>query len=255
MGAHRVYRERNFAFGQQLLALRTRAGLTQIALAEHIGVHRRSVLNWEMGESYPKAETLPHLIAVFLAQGVFTPGQEAEQAAQLWQQASQDGPHPLAAFDAASVARLLAEHSSTRVPAHPPATPLAPASAPGRVLPEGLVTFLASDIEGSTQRWERAPQAMQQALARHHAIFHQLTELYGGQVFHTAGDSFICVFADASAALQPRWRCSARCWPSPGRSWSLRCSFAWHCTVARPQPRARGISPSRRSTASRASWC
>ena len=30
----------------------------------------------------------------------------------------------------------------------------------------------------------------------------QLTELYGGQVFHTAGDSFICVFADAVAALQ-----------------------------------------------------
>jgi class 3 adenylate cyclase len=70
------------------------------------------------------------------------------------------------------------------------------------VLPEGLVTFLASDIEGSTVRWEHAPQAMQQALTRHHAIVQQLSELYGGQVLHTAGDSFICVFADASAALQ-----------------------------------------------------
>src|SRR5215212_10729065 len=89
MGAHRGYRERNYAFGQQLLSLRTRAGLTQIALAEHIGVNRRSVQNWETGESYPKAETLQRLLALFLAQGVFTPGQEAEQAAQLWQQASQ----------------------------------------------------------------------------------------------------------------------------------------------------------------------
>jgi class 3 adenylate cyclase len=77
-----------------------------------------------------------------------------------------------------------------------------PANALDRVLPEGLVTFLATDIESSTQRWERAPQAMQQALVRHHAILHKLTELYGGHVFHTAGDSFICVFADASAALQ-----------------------------------------------------
>jgi len=47
MGAHRVYRERNYAFGQQLLTLRTRAHLTQIALAEELGVNRRSVLKWE----------------------------------------------------------------------------------------------------------------------------------------------------------------------------------------------------------------
>jgi class 3 adenylate cyclase len=61
---------------------------------------------------------------------------------------------------------------------------------------------LATDIEGSTQRWEQAPQAMQQALTRHHAILQQLIALYQGQVLHTAGDSFICVFADAPAALQ-----------------------------------------------------
>src|SRR5262249_21346372 len=87
-------------------------------------------------------------------------------------------------------------------PAHARSTPLAPANALGRVLPEGLVTFLVTDIEGSTVRWEHFPQAMQQALARHHAILQQFTELYGGQVLHTAGDSFICVFADAVAALQ-----------------------------------------------------
>jgi transcriptional regulator with XRE-family HTH domain len=120
MGAHRVYRERKNAFGQQLLTLRTRAHLTQIGLAEELGVNRRSVLKWETGESYPKAETLQRLIALFLAQGVFTPGQEAEQAAQLWQQASQDAPHPLAAFDATWFARLLAERSSAPAPARAP---------------------------------------------------------------------------------------------------------------------------------------
>src|SRR4029450_9501021 len=87
-------------------------------------------------------------------------------------------------------------------PSPRPPTALAPESALERELPEGLVTFLATDIEGSTVRWERAPQAMQQALTRHHAIMQQLSELYGGQVFHTGGDSFICVFADAVAALQ-----------------------------------------------------
>src|SRR5262249_46174392 len=155
---------------------RTRAGLTQIALAEHIGVHRRSLQNWETGESYPKAETLQRLIALFLAQGVFTVGQEAEEAAQLWEQASQDGPHSLAPFDVASFARLLAERASTPAPPRAAPAPLAPANVPNRVLPEGLVTFLATDIEGSTQRWEHAPVAMQQALARHHAIVQQLTE-------------------------------------------------------------------------------
>jgi WD40 repeat protein len=47
MGSHRVYRARRYAFGQQLLTLRTRVALTQIALAEQIGVHRRSIQNWE----------------------------------------------------------------------------------------------------------------------------------------------------------------------------------------------------------------
>jgi WD40 repeat protein/class 3 adenylate cyclase/transcriptional regulator with XRE-family HTH domain len=199
MGGHRVYRERRYAFGQQVLSLRTRAALTQIALASQIGVNRRSLQNWETGESYPKAETLQRLIAAFLALRVFTPGQEGGEAAQLWEQASRDAPHPLGVFDAAWFAQLLAQHSSPPAPAPPP---LAPAKPLNGALPQGLVTFLATDIEGSTRRWEQAPQAMQQALVRHHAILYQLTELYHGQVFHTVGDSFICVFADAAAALQ-----------------------------------------------------
>src|SRR5262245_31587784 len=137
MGAHRVYRERNYAFGQQLLTLRTRAGLTQIALASHIGVSRRSVQNWETGEFYPKAETLQRLIAVFLSHHAFPEGQERAEAQALWSQAAQHGPHPLGAFDAASFARLLAERSSTPAPARAAPTPLAPASALDRVLPEG----------------------------------------------------------------------------------------------------------------------
>src|SRR5207247_4541109 len=72
VGAHRTYRERKFAFGKHILSFRTRASLTQSALAEHVGVHLRSVQNWEAGESYPKAETLQRLIAVLLGFHAFT---------------------------------------------------------------------------------------------------------------------------------------------------------------------------------------
>src|SRR5262245_19205929 len=159
VGSHRSYRQRKYAFSKQLLQLRTRLMLTQGQLAEQIGVHRHSVQKWETGEAYPKAETLQRLIAVCLLDQAFTPACEREEAQALWRQVSEDGQRRLAPFDDAWFARLLAERPSTPAPAGIPPTPLAPASALDRGLPEGLVTFLASDIEGSTQRWEQAPQA------------------------------------------------------------------------------------------------
>ena len=38
-------------------------------------------------------------------------------------------------------------------------------------IPTGTVTFLFTDIEGSTKRWEEYPQQMQAALARHDTIY------------------------------------------------------------------------------------
>ncbi len=80
MAGHRSYRELRYEFGNQILTLRTRAGLTQSQLAEQVGVHRRSVQKWETGESYPKAETLQRLLAVFLQQHAFTAGNERADA-------------------------------------------------------------------------------------------------------------------------------------------------------------------------------
>jgi len=54
MGDQHVYRQYTYDLGNQLLILRTRIALTQIALAEAICVHRRSVQNWETGLSYPR---------------------------------------------------------------------------------------------------------------------------------------------------------------------------------------------------------
>jgi predicted ATPase/class 3 adenylate cyclase len=65
------------------------------------------------------------------------------------------------------------------------------------------VTFLFSDIEGSTERWERDPGAMAAALARHNELLRNAIETHGGHVFKVMGDAFCAVFAtvpDATAA-------------------------------------------------------
>jgi LuxR family transcriptional regulator, maltose regulon positive regulatory protein len=68
-------------------------------------------------------------------------------------------------------------------------------------LPTGTLTFLFTDIEGSTQLWEQHPHAMPTALERHHAILRQVIESHGGVVFKTVGDGVHAVFAHAAAAL------------------------------------------------------
>src|SRR6266511_1349544 len=69
-------------------------------------------------------------------------------------------------------------------------------------LPSGTVTFLFTDIEGSTQLWEQHPQAMPGALARHDAILRTATEAHGGGVFRTVGDAFCTAFASTPVALR-----------------------------------------------------
>ncbi|HLJ83936.1 MAG TPA: adenylate/guanylate cyclase domain-containing protein [Candidatus Eremiobacteraceae bacterium] len=72
-----------------------------------------------------------------------------------------------------------------------------------RTLPTGEVTFLFSDIEGSTRRWELHPRAMQAALARHEQILSAAIARHNGSVFKLIGDAFCTVFqssADAVAA-------------------------------------------------------
>ncbi len=65
----------------------------------------------------------------------------------------------------------------------------------------GILTFLFTDIEGSTARWDTQREAMAGALVRHDALLRQAIEGRGGTVFKTVGDAFCAVFADAEAAL------------------------------------------------------
>jgi class 3 adenylate cyclase len=68
-------------------------------------------------------------------------------------------------------------------------------------LPVGSVTFLFTDIEGSTRLWELYPQAMPGVLARHDAILRQAIAAHGGRIFRTGGDGFCAAFAHPPDAL------------------------------------------------------
>jgi predicted ATPase/class 3 adenylate cyclase len=68
-------------------------------------------------------------------------------------------------------------------------------------LPTGTVTFLFTDIEGSTRLWEQHPEAMRAALARHDALLRHAIGTYGGRVFKSMGDAFCAAFATAPEAL------------------------------------------------------
>jgi predicted ATPase/class 3 adenylate cyclase len=69
-------------------------------------------------------------------------------------------------------------------------------------LPTGTVTFLFTDIEGSTKLWEKSPRGMQVALTRHDALLWEAIEGHGGFVFKTVGDAFCAVFPTALGALE-----------------------------------------------------
>src|SRR6266508_3596870 len=68
-------------------------------------------------------------------------------------------------------------------------------------LPTGTVTFLFTDIEGSTPVWEREPGQMRLALARHHAILRTTIADHGGHAYKTIGDAFQAAFALPAQAV------------------------------------------------------
>src|SRR5579871_6591599 len=74
-------------------------------------------------------------------------------------------------------------------------------SPPDSPRPTGTVTFLFSDIEGSTVRWERDRAAMADALARHDTLMRTVMQTRGAYIFKTIGDAFCAAFATPLDAL------------------------------------------------------
>ena len=61
-------------------------------------------------------------------------------------------------------------------------------------LPSGTVTFLFTDIEGSTALWERDRPAMATAVERHLTLLRAAIEAHGGVLFKTVGDAVQAAF-------------------------------------------------------------
>ncbi len=68
-------------------------------------------------------------------------------------------------------------------------------------IPNGTITFLFTDIEGSTALWEQHPAAMKEALARHDELLQEAVQARGGYVFKKVGDGHCVAFSTAPAAL------------------------------------------------------
>jgi predicted ATPase/class 3 adenylate cyclase len=89
----------------------------------------------------------------------------------------------------------------------------------GAELPAGTVTFLLTDIEGSTRLWETVPEAMEVALEQHNRLLTEVIGWHGGVVVTSRGegDSFFAVFASAVAAVEAAGGCqlglNAEAWP------------------------------------------
>ena len=104
------YRDRDYSFGERMLSLRSAIGLTQTGLAEHLGISRFAVGEWEAGNKYPKAEHLKTFIELAVQQDAFSVGHEADEIRALWKAARQK-----VLLDEQWLNTLLRTHSSRRI--------------------------------------------------------------------------------------------------------------------------------------------
>src|SRR5262245_46250350 len=88
-------------------------------------------------------------------------------------------------------------------------------------LPTGTVTFLFTDIEGSTRLWDDHPAAAREALARHDRLVEEIVARHDGSVVRPRGegDSRFAVFTRAtggvSAAVDLQIALHSEPWPTP----------------------------------------
>jgi predicted ATPase/class 3 adenylate cyclase len=99
--------------------------------------------------------------------------------------------------------------------------------------PTGTVTFLYTDIEGSTRLWEARPAAMHADADRHFALLRDAIGSHGGHVFRTQGDGLCAAFATAppalAAALAAQLALHREPWPSGD---AIRVRMALHTGAA-----------------------
>ena len=86
-------------------------------------------------------------------------------------------------------------------------------------IPSGTVSFLFTDVEGSTRLWEAGAEEMGASLALHDVIMREVVREHGGHIFSTAGDAFAVAFGSVRAALAAavdlQLRLLGSAWPGP----------------------------------------
>ena len=104
-----------------------------------------------------------------------------------------------------------------------------------QAFPTGTVTFLFTDIEGSTRLWETNPARMRRAVDRHQVLLREAIADQGGVHFKTVGDALQAAFADApsavAAAVAGQQALVAEDWGDQG---PLRVRMALHAGSATP---------------------
>lgn len=104
-------------------------------------------------------------------------------------------------------------------------------------LPRGTVTFLFTDIEGSTERWERDPGVMASVVERHLDLLRTAIETHGGIMFKVVGDAVQAAFSTApealAAALDAQRLLVTETWPEVDRPLAVR--MALHTAAAEPR--------------------
>lgn len=159
--------EKFTTFGDLLRFLRRKADLTQRELSIAVGYSESQISRLEQNERAPDEVTLA---------ARFVPALYLEDEPQ-W------------------IARLLELANAAAVDEVPRAET-------STALPTGTVTFLFTDIEGSTKLAQEYPDAIPALLARHHEILKQRVQAHNGHVFQIVGDSICAAFRSANEALE-----------------------------------------------------
>ncbi len=193
------------SFAQWLRAQRHARGLTQATLAARLGCSVQTLSRLEKGRTRPSAAMAQRLAAAFdIASG-------AETTFLAWAPAPEGPTHPTP--DASAATR-----------------------------PTGTVTFLFTDVEGSTQLWEHHHAWMEQANPRHERILRDAVAAQRGWAYKQIGDAFQAAFPTALAALAAAVAAQQRaCRGVSCRMARTRtamppgCACAWACTRVRPR--------------------
>ncbi len=99
--------------------------------------------------------------------------------------------------------------------------------------PTGVVTFLFTDIEGSTRLWEQRPEVMREAHAQHDALFRRMIEAQGGYVVKTTGDGFHAAFPTPASAVRAAVEAQRALFRQPWNAdAALRARMGLHTTTA-----------------------